>query len=116
MTPAGLPVLRGVGGALADREWPIPPEGHVIGRDPAECSVVVPASADEVSRRHCTVRWDPSDGLFALTDDGSMNGTHLGDGRRLDAGVPHRLPPGAWFSVGTPGHRLVVELRPGRSP
>ena len=105
------PVLRGVTGVLAGREWPVGPEGQVVGRDPRECTVLVPDTADEISRRHCTVRWDPAERRFVVTDDGSTNGTYVGDGRRLTEGAPLALAPGSRLFLGTRTQQVVLELR-----
>jgi hypothetical protein len=52
---------------------------HTIGRDPT--SDVVLAS-HEVSRHHARIR--PLDHGWLLLDDGSANGTYVGDGERVD--------------------------------
>lgn len=56
-----------------------------LGRG-AEVDVVL--ADDEVSKHHCTVRYDA--GRCHLVDEGSLNGTHV-NGRRLVPGVTHPL-------------------------
>jgi pSer/pThr/pTyr-binding forkhead associated (FHA) protein len=64
-------VFRCIEGSLAGREFRIPPDGLVVGR---EGSVQVP---DEyLSRRHFALQWE-SEGVLRLVDLGSRNGTFL---------------------------------------
>jgi pSer/pThr/pTyr-binding forkhead associated (FHA) protein len=52
----------------------------------------------ELSRVHCTIRRQP-DGSFALTDEGSTNGTHLNEERVGSA--PLSLHDGDRIRIGT---------------
>jgi pSer/pThr/pTyr-binding forkhead associated (FHA) protein len=67
-----------------------------------------PADSTVISRIHASVRWDVRSGRFMLQDEGSRNATFTEDGRRLDAGVPVALEPGATFCVGAANMRFRV--------
>ena len=55
-----------------------PGRSYVVGRDP-ECDIVI--SDAYASRQHAVLRLE--DGQWVLEDDGSSNGTYVGD-RRVD--------------------------------
>jgi pSer/pThr/pTyr-binding forkhead associated (FHA) protein len=67
------------------REYPVPDEGLVLGRDPT-CDVVVPST--EVSRRHATIA--PSAGGYLLSDLSTngmlVNSTRVMESRLLGKG------------------------------
>ena len=102
------PVLRGTCGEYAGAVFPLQRE-IVIGRDPQVSSVVIDEA--RISRRHCTVRYDPGRGGFLVTDY-STGGTFLQPGnRRLTAGVPTVVPPGGSISFNASACRFeVVQL------
>jgi DNA-binding NtrC family response regulator len=83
-------------------------EGRVeLGRAD-ECDVCIPH--ESVSRRHALLSW--KEGMWAIEDLGSSNGTVVG-GVRVTKGVPHAIEPGAVVSLGEA--RLVLDLRGGAS-
>ncbi|MFB3923175.1 MAG: FHA domain-containing protein [Terriglobia bacterium] len=61
-------------GLLAGRTFTIGPRGLLIGRDPANCQVVL--ADDEVSRTHAWVGFD-SQGRVVVRDRNSANGTYV---------------------------------------
>ena len=68
-------ILNGIAGAYAGQQIPVPPEGIVIGRDPAYCSLVIQSSS--VSRRHARIAQGPSPDTWTLEDLNSTNGTFV---------------------------------------
>ncbi len=66
-----------------------------IGRQP-EADIVMPYP--QVSSRHATVAPTP-DGMLAVTDLGSTNGTHIG-GMRIAPNVPVKITPGDKVFIG----------------
>jgi len=68
-------ILHGITGPYAGQQIPVPPEGIVIGRDPAHCSLVV--QSPSVSRRHARVSQGPSPDSWTLEDLNSTNGTFV---------------------------------------
>lgn len=105
MTAGGgwrLEVVRGPG---TGRSWPLPVDADVvIGRDPDSADVIVPAAV--VSRSHASVR--VTGGGVVLEDVGSMNGTYLGAGERLEPGAPAPVEAGALFHLAHAGIALRV--------
>ena len=67
----------------------------VIGRTPG-VDIVLPFA--QVSGRHAGVA-PTSDGMLAITDYGSTNGTHV-DGKRIAPNVPVKIKPGDKIFVG----------------
>jgi hypothetical protein len=102
------PVLRGVAGQYSGATIPV--ENTILGRDPHSANLVFPADADSISKRHCSVRWDASRGIFVIEDLGSTNGTFLGSGRRLTPGQPRELRPGDRFYIGDLRNQFEVGL------
>jgi S1-C subfamily serine protease len=102
------PRLRCLKGPDAGGVVPISLEPLVLGRDARQSQWVMPADAKRISRRHCQLRWDGRTQL-TLEDVGSANGTFIGDGRKLTAGVPVALKDGDRFYLGNPDHQFLVE-------
>ena len=94
------PVLRGVAGQYAGSSVGLETNPSTLGRDPHSANLVFGAEAGSVSKRHCTVRWDPHRGVFVLEDHGSTNGTFLASGERLAPNQPRDLRPGERFYIG----------------
>lgn len=92
--------LHVVAGSLRGTSVPLS-NSLLIGRNP-ECSLVL--DDDYASGRHLRVHAG-GDGWYA-EDLGSTNGTHV-NGRRIEAGDPVPLPPGAQIRIG----QTVLELR-----
>ncbi len=91
--PGGEPVLVGIKGTFAGQKIPMGHETVTIGRDPTRAHLVYPLSADDISRRHCTVRYDRFQKVFIL-EDSSTNGTYTENMERLQSGSPQRLQSG----------------------
>jgi S1-C subfamily serine protease len=109
VAPAG-PHLVGLGGALRGVTVPFDDGPIVIGRDPRVANLALPASCDDVSKRHCRVQLEP-DGGFLLEDCWSTNGTFLASGERLAPGSSRRLAAGARFYLADASQ--MFELRAG---
>ncbi len=91
--------LSCVSGPLAGSRVPLSESEIFIGRDPAQCQVLLPQSVEKVSRRHCSLRLD-YDGSVLLEDCGSSNGTYLLTGERLQPGRSKSLRNGDRFYLG----------------
>ena len=90
-------VLRGEKGALAGQSFTLK-EKNVIGRDPAQCSVVFSKDVAGVSRVHCTIRVRESG--VTVRDENSSNGTYM-DGKRIPAGVDVPFHRGHKLGIGS---------------
>ncbi|WP_044560116.1 trypsin-like peptidase domain-containing protein [Azospirillum sp. B4] len=110
----GRPIIRIVEGPLAGMSVTVEDTPILLGRDPAQASVVFPADDSQVSRKHCSVRFDSESGRFEVRDLGSTNGTFLASpsaaSQRLSPNVISRFKPGAVLTLGGDRHRLKLEL------
>lgn len=103
-------VLRGISGPYADCVMELDGEPISIGRDPELCQLVMPQTESDIGRRHCQLQHDAANNVFILEDCGSVNGTFLTDGRKLNPGEKHRLKAGEGFYLSTPQYQFVVEV------
>jgi len=106
--PLHGPRLCGLGGDFSGLMFRVTGSGLMIGRDPSYCQIVFPVEAGEVSRRHCTLRYEADSGLFFLEDHGSSNGTFLSDGQRMQPGKRYPLRSGERFAVSGDIHWFAV--------
>ncbi len=81
----------------------------VIGRDPACCNIVFPASARGISACHCELIWDQNSGTMVCRDLGSTYGTILFDGNRLAAHEMAVLRGGQGFLIGE-NNRFILRI------
>ena len=81
-------MLKATSGPLVNALFPVE-QMLTFGRDPAMCNVVFPSNTPGISRRHCVLK--PHSGELYLMDLGSMAGTFLQNGQRLQ--------PNQWIKV-----------------
>ena len=74
-------------------------EEIMLGRDAAMSQVIIDQDADNISRRHCGIRYNP-DGTYSVTDY-STNGTFREDGSHLPSNMPVTLPRGTVICLGS---------------
>ncbi|MEN6391455.1 MAG: trypsin-like peptidase domain-containing protein [Syntrophomonas sp.] len=101
--------LKGISGQFAGQEVDFSTGSVTIGRDPRLCQVVFPQSETDISRKHCTVRYDEASNTFTL-EDFSSNGTFLSSSQKLENGKPVTLKPGDRFYVADPKHVFEVKV------
>lgn len=101
--------LKGVSGHFAGQEVDFSTGSVTIGRDPRLCQVVFPQSETDISRKHCTLRYDEASNTFTL-EDFSSNGTFLSSNQKLEQGKPVTLKPGDRFYVSDPKHVFEVKV------
>lgn len=104
----GEPRLCGLEGEFAGSAYRITDRVLSIGRDAVQCGLVFPNDAGDVSRKHCSLRYDSERRMFLLEDHGSSNGTFLSDGRRLVPGQKYELLSGDEFTLSGHKHRFEV--------
>jgi ABC-type multidrug transport system ATPase subunit/pSer/pThr/pTyr-binding forkhead associated (FHA) protein len=102
--PGPLPPLRtyrliATSGLLSGRTFTLGPRGLVIGRDPANCQVVL--ADDEISRLHAWITTNET-GEVVLRDRYSVNGTFVNQVRVQEK----VLKPGDEISVGSARRHL----------
>jgi hypothetical protein len=103
------PRIYGVEGEHAGNSYRVLNRRLTFGRDPAQCVILFPYEAGEISRMHCTLRFIEESRLFLLEDHGSSNGTFLVGGERLQPGRKVVLRAGEQFSLS--GKEHIFEVR-----
>ena len=72
----------------------------ILGRDPKEANLVFDATAADVSRKHCSIRFDGKVQQYVVTDH-SSNGTFLESGVRLEKFQPKTIAKGTVVYLGS---------------
>jgi len=106
----GMPSVWGVAGEFSGSGFLVSERWLTMGRDASQCHIVFRNAAGEISRKHCSLRFEESRGLFLLEDHASSNGTFLSGGERLQPGVIYELPPGERFALSGSKHWFEVQL------
>jgi len=88
--------VKGISGQFAGQTIELVQGQLVIGRDPKSAQLVYPQSADDISRKHLTIRYEESTKKFTL-EDSSSNGTFLMSNQRLESGKLHYMSSGDRF-------------------
>jgi len=71
------PSLFGRSGMFKGISIPLPAHGLVLGRESAGDGRLAFSETSDISRMHCTIRFDEPRGAFVIVDHGSSNGTFL---------------------------------------
>lgn len=103
------PVIKGVTGHFAGQTIVLDRHDLTIGRDANQCQLVYPISMDEISRRHCTVRFDEMNHTFSI-EDSSSNGTYLQTGERIPERKITQLRSGDRFYISSRENMFEVRL------
>ena len=101
--------LIGISGLFAGQTLDLVNNQLIIGRDPKIAQVVFPQSSEEISRKHCTIRYDENSNKFIL-EDSSSNGTYLASNQKLEVGKQYYLNPGDRFYVADSRELFEVKL------
>jgi hypothetical protein len=75
-------------------------EELAFGRDPLRCQVIFDDKSPEVSKNHCSVRYQTAGNRYVVTDF-SKNGTFTEDNRRLQPNMPVPMPAGSVIFLGS---------------
>jgi hypothetical protein len=102
------PILVGISGYFTGMTIKLE-NSTIIGRDPNTCQLVYPLSQDDISRTHCTVRFESSSETF-FVEDHSYNGTFLRSGERLSTDRGYQLKSGDRFYLVNPEQMFEVRL------
>jgi S1-C subfamily serine protease len=103
------PVLKGISGYFAGQTMELDQNYFSIGRDARQCQLVFPHHSEEISRKHCTLRFDQSSQTFTI-EDSSSNGTYLLSGERIPQGKITQLRSGDRFYLSTQENLFEVRL------
>lgn len=86
-------------GSCAGFQIPVSSTEVLIGKDPARCQVVIGMEHTKVSRCHCGVQFDATEGVYIVTDY-SSNGTFNADGNiQIAKGSPSYLGSGTILAL-----------------
>jgi hypothetical protein len=105
--------LKIVRGGRKDQEFALEDGNNLVGRwDPdTEAFPEVDLDADDpeakVSRKHALIRI--ADGKISIEDIGSLNGTYVNRGKRLQPGTPVDLKAGDEIIIGKTFLKLLVD-------
>ncbi len=102
------PLLVGLSGIFAGQVINFANNQVIIGRDQS-AQAVYPPENTEISRKHCTVTFDPLSQQFTLIDT-SSNGTFWVSGERLTQNEQYSIEPGDRFSLAESEEIFTVEL------
>jgi S1-C subfamily serine protease len=103
------PIIKGVVGSFAGQNIELVENQLTIGRDPRLAQLVYPQNKEEISRKHCTIRFDINTQKFILTDY-SSNGTYLSSNQKLEPGQAYYLNSGDSFYLADPGEVFKVKV------
>lgn len=99
--------IQGVSGALEGKRFSVPAgKKTLIGRNPKECGIVLPADTPGVSGKHCAV-WIEKGAVY-LMDLSSSHGTFLAPGKRLAANEAVKLQEGDVVWLGGESQSFVL--------
>ena len=95
-------------GSSKGNKWVLPNDMDVvIGRSEKNCGIAI--SDNNISRRHCIIRFDSQKSCFFIKDI-STNGTFSETGQRLSSGVFHALAPSSSFYLSSSDNMIMVGL------
>ncbi|MCC8104044.1 MAG: DUF4234 domain-containing protein [Clostridiales bacterium] len=81
-------------------------EELVIGRSGEICNFVLPDQ--DISRKHCSVRYSAEDGYFYVTDYSTF-GVYMNGSSRLKKGIVTQCPPGTRLSLGEGNNVFILQ-------
>ena len=92
--------LQVVGGSMNGVALGISADADIlIGRAGSGANLALAGDYVHVARRHCSVRFDSSRKMYIVTDLGSVNGTLLSNGTRLQPNQPVLVMPGELLTL-----------------
>ena len=103
------PLLKGIAGSFVGKTIEFVEGQIVIGRDPRLAQLIYPQDNIDISRKHCTIRFDEKTYKFIL-EDYSSNGTFLSPNQRLEAGKQYYINSGDRFYLANPIEVFEVNL------
>ena len=71
----------------------------VFGRSASDANVVFDQFDTDISRKHCSIRFDVAAGDYVVTDT-STNGTYLNGGKQIPSGTPTHVARGSVIYLG----------------
>lgn len=93
--------IIGISGDYSGYPFPINPgEEIIIGRDPSVANIIIDGKYTTVSKKQCSISFDPINGLYTVTDFSSNNSTTVGEGNKLQPNMPIQLTGDTIITIG----------------
>ena len=107
----GMVSITGLSGFFENKSLQIR-SGDIItiGRDRAHATLLFPPDQDHISAMHCELIFDSESGRLDLKDSDSKNGTFLGNGQRLEPGIPYEIKDNDTFYVAEKENMFLVRI------
>jgi serine protease Do len=102
--------LYAISGPLEGKVIELDSEPITIGRDPRICKLIFSQDCIEIARKHCTISYNSEGKVFELEDNGSENGTFLGNGERINSQEKKYLKSGDSFYLSSSEYLFEVWL------
>ncbi len=100
------PSISGLSGMYAGQDIPLAAnEELLIGRDNNLCNLILDQNADKISRKHCSITFDPLRNAYMVTDY-SSNGTYIDGGNRFVANMGTQVQRGTIIALGNRENRF----------
>lgn len=91
--------LVGISGVYAGQVFELSEDSAIIiGRDPSQCTLVFPEYRENISRRHCDIRYYKDKNAYGITDY-SKNGTYV-NGEKVPSNKEKMYCSGSLISLG----------------
>ncbi len=71
----------------------------ILGRDPQSANIIFDQTASDISRRHCSIKFDGKANQYIVTDY-SSTGTYLEGSIQIEKGQPKTLAKGTVIYLG----------------
>ena len=92
--------ITGVDGKYAGASFDVSDGSEVVfGRSASDANVVFDQFDTDISRKHCSIRFDVAAGDYVVTDT-STNGTYLTGGKQIPSGTPTHVARGSVIYLG----------------
>lgn len=99
-TSASTGVVVGIAGKYAGANFDVVDGSELIfGRDPQSANIIFDQTASDISRRHCSVKFDGKANQYIVTDY-SSTGTYLEGSIQIEKGQPKTLAKGTVIYLG----------------
>lgn len=100
--------IKGISGTNKEYRFEVRDgEEIVIGKDPAEASIIVDPKYKEVSRKHCGISYIAATNEYQVIDY-SVNGTFV-NGKRLPVHMKTKVSPGTEITLGKTDNKFILE-------
>lgn len=97
---ANAGVVAGVAGKYAGANFDMVDGSELVfGRDPQSANIIFDQTDTDISRRHCSVKFDGMANQYVVTDY-SSTGTYLESGMQIEKGQPKTLAKGTVIYLG----------------